>query len=409
MSDAATALGAKARGYRAVADQIYDEIGVQFDVLREQTAVDRAADDAADELSGPLPVGVQLVAGLVGIGEPATDSLARRLADACHGDLDAAQYALEYLHWKMRLPIEELLGQVVLPLAGGAVEVLLRGLFHLSYLLDEMAPAELSRRVAEATRGGPKTWTKKLESLTAVDVAELLGDQWPVLREVVARRQVLLHAGGRTDGKYVDRSGGAPAAVPLNTVLRCDLAYVDEAFDMLYAQVDATSLAVAGHFASDTDALADFATPAIYRSLDRRQWQTSAHLAKFALAGQPGDHSHDHARINWWMARKESGEQITPGSALRDEVDSWTPALSEPRTALALAALRDDVAGAIDALEKIVGPGSTGAVREVASWPLVKVLCERSPGFEAVLRRGTAGMAPKGWGKGKSERRKRRR
>jgi len=401
LTEAAGALGAKSRDYRAAADQIHGEFSARFDGAGEELSTDGTVRGPSENVVGPELIGEQLVAGVRGGGELATGNEVAYLAEMCGGDPIATQYALDYLYWKMLPPLDEVLGQVAIPLAVGAMETLLRNLVRLTDLLSARSPDAKRRNGGAAMNRGPDVWSEILDELIGVDVAAVLGEQWPALREVVARRDVLLHANGWADPQYRERSVGAPAAVALHGVVRCDQTYVDQAFDVLGALADVMSVAVASRFAPGTDVLADFATPAIYRALEHHQWQTAARLAELGLAGLPDDHRHDHARINWWMARRESGESIDSGSALRDEIDSWSPTISDPRTGLALAALRGDVAGAIAAFSKVVGPSSPAARREVATWPLVEAMCKRSSEFEAVVRRSSAGAGGSGRKKGR--------
>lgn len=181
---------------------------------------------------------------------------------------------------------------------------------------------QVDQQVAGFMRQSPSDWCKAVERWTKIDPAKL-GADWDMVQEMIQRRHVIIHNGGRVDREYLDRvASRLRTGVYLGSTLICDLAYLEPV--MVELETWAVCLAVRWdkHF---------FKKPANYRNLviDRvvrlegsgRWTQALAILDSYLKKPLPTD-TQDViiAKINQWFCIQELGRD---NASVQQEVRAW--------------------------------------------------------------------------------------
>lgn len=200
-----------------------------------------------------------------------------------------------------------------------------------------------------------------------------------------ARRHAVVHASGLVDERYLDRWAARPARPDLGTSLVCNTEYTSQALGMVEQFGTALCVAWLAHFLSGDPNVAEFASEPVLRALQQQRWRDAKTLAELALSHCDAEHPHHEVQVNWWMARRELGEDWV---ALRAEIEAWTPPDGEARYSVAKAALLHDEAGVRDALLEYDRAGLS--VRDLATWPLLVEMKKHSPRVAALVAQRSA-------------------
>lgn len=321
-----------------------------------------------------------------------------RMVAVADEDPDGTRYAMLWLQWKYAPPLPDRLATALLPTLTAAFEEVLGAIFRLRLnvhpgevkekriaikTLSLYEPGDLQLRaiddkVRELIRKSPAGWADQTQRDIQLDV-RTTGLHWEQLEEVFARRDVLVHAGGRVDAQYMERTHSSDAE--LGQSLFCD----EEYFAAALSALDETAqFLVAAYFAKLTTTgpdPAELAATLILRFLQGKRWDDALRLAEIVLSGRDIDKVSAEVRVNWWMARRETGEGV---DGIREEVEGWSPPNGEARYRLAKAALLfDDNRVRRILQEQHRGAKPLGPI--VEDWPLIEVMCDRHPNLRSLL------------------------
>lgn len=340
---------------------------------------------------------------MIGIGPSRLRKVISTMLAECNNDSDAVRYALRYLQWKRRDPLTTIAGRALLPIIVADFEELLAALVRLwltlypealgvdrhqvtvgvvgSYeSIDDIVRLAIDEKVDDFMNSSPEDWRRTLADKLHIDCVEFASD-WSAILEILARRHAIVHAGGLVDDRYLKRLPPGTVIPTIGTPLVTDRAYISAAIER--SEQLATGLVVAwlAHFLPAGDShVPEIASDPVLRALEQRRWQDAANLAQIALSGFDVDHQYHELRVNWWMARRELGNEW---DTLRAEIEGWTPPNAEPRYVVAKAALLRDEIGLLNALRDYDAHGLS--VRDLATWPLIVHMRERSSRVAALV------------------------
>lgn len=253
-----------------------------------------------------------------------------------------------------------------------------RGDFTVAEVLDAASQEELietlvDHRVEGLVRlpfGGWMKWFKA----RGID-AEALADDLAATREVIERRHVLVHHGGRASRRYVT---GVEANVELGHELLTDSAYVARAIDRLVVLGLALSTAFRMTHLPQTPVVTGGPNVKIYEHLVRRaRWESVVAASRIVreLISEPTEDA--TARVNEWLGLK----RLHGIESVRAPIQAWDPPGLELQ--LAKSALLDDTDRALELLAEVLGSGAVSAT-EAREWPLLEEI-RRDARYEAVL------------------------
>lgn len=394
--------------------------------------VERAAEAAATEAEGDLlpvfaandaehasgePAGKKrhppareqvLLLAMIGIGPRRLREVVGTVFVECDHDSDAIRYALRYLQWKRRDPLTTIAGRALLPIMVADFEELLAALVRLWLTLypkalgvdrhqvsvgvvdsyestDDILRLAIDEKVDDFMNTSPEEWRRTLADKLHIDCNKLTSD-WPAVLEMFARRHAIVHAGGLVNHGYLKRLEPGANAPAIGTPLVTDRAYISAAIDRTEQLATGLTVGWIAHFLPAGDShVAEIASDPVLRALEQRRWRDAANLAEVALRGCDRHHSHHELRVNWWMARRELGDNW---DTLRAEIEDWKPPRGEPRYRVAKAALLRDETGLLNALRDYDAVGLS--VRDLAAWPLIVDMRERSPRVAVLVDRTSA-------------------
>ena len=394
---------ARRRQALQAANQAYKEMA---DDLISRTQAAGEDDSDAEEGRARLrrhPVPPELiVAGIIAADGPArAKGRLGRLATACEDDPLTLRYVLEHLLWEHQTPPSTVLARGLLPSLVAAFEELIGSLARVWLAqrpeargldkkpaatygelgayesTDDLRLRALDKEVRRLIDEGPKGWNEILADKLDLRLDDL-SDNWPATVEVFLRRNVIVHARGRADDKYI-RLVPAEAGVELGELLECDAAYMRRALDLLGRLGTAlASLWLVALHPRSPDAY-HLAADVVIVALEEGRWRDAHVIASRALKRCPEElpgSSVSELRVNDWMARQEIGAE--DHGVLRAQIERWQPPSEEPRYRVAQAALLHDPTSAIEALESCRRAGH-GDLASFASWPLIKRLAGESP------------------------------
>jgi hypothetical protein len=236
-------------------DQLMKRINERLEVAIEATGQD-------EETSGPPNRGLryppseeQVFAWLLSlVGPTAVGEVGHEFARDCTDDAEVAAYAVAHMQWKRRAPLGDRVGAALLPATTAAFEELLGALVRLWLTLypgalgvdrsqipvgvarayqgpDDILRAAVDNKVREVLSKAPAEWRELLKNEPGVDLG-VLTDQWHLVCEVLARRNVIVHWGGRVDADYLARLPEGMARPVLGEVLVTDANYAKKTFDL---------------------------------------------------------------------------------------------------------------------------------------------------------------------------------
>ncbi len=348
------------------------------------------------------PVALEQFVALMAMHMPPEqlEDASRRLTEAGKGDPDTMRYALGYLQWRYSLSPTVRFASAVLPTVVAAFEERLGAIFRLRLTLhpdevadraikiatldrygttDDLKRRAIDEKVRTLLAKGPSGWKERVRSDTHVDLATT-GLDWGRIVEVVARRHVLVHASGRIDERYLLST--ATNQGRLGEALVCDESYFNSALDLLSEALQLVAIAYLANLTRVEPAPTELASTLLLDYLKQRRWADALRLASMVLDGRDTESIPPEVRVNWWMARRESGEGA---EGIRSEVTSWDPPASTPRYRVAKAALLFDDNGVRRVLQE-EGARSNPLGTTVADWPLIVSMCDRQPSLRRLLQ-----------------------
>ncbi len=376
-----------------IGELIGHELGDKMSEVFASLAASDGGDDAGEQVVWIPHLEEIAVIALDRMGRSTASAVENRFLEVCQGDSATANYAALLYQWKHSpTPIELLRPALVTMLASGFndfLAALLRtwklpkttGDYSVSEAMDLLRKA--SEHATKLLSNKPSDWCRKVSEEVGVDLEKITPERWHSACEVFARRNAIVHTGGRADQRYRERVRGLPFDPPgLGAFLKCDETYVADAAETFEGLADVLAVGFGTRLAPKTDEAAHLANDAVFRALRSRRYQEARYMAESVLEGLPPDHDHHELRVNLWMAKQEqpSDNEV----ALRPEIKKWTPPADNPRFRLAKAALLDDEAEAIAALAALDASGTDGTtnVNELQMWPLIVRLRGRYPEFD---------------------------
>ena len=231
------------RDRRRRAEEAVDDLRPRFE--REvELAFGRSPEPAEDSSPGSTRhpwAPEQLVAlALVQIGPLGLQSLNEELIGRCGAETMTLRYAFAYLGWVSQSPASEVLAETLLarlvasfeeaiaalarlwatlhPRALGVQRRQLPGEDVLNYDARDLRRLMIDDLVDDFINGGPPRWVTRFSELHIEIVS--LADDWPSVLELFARRNAVVHRGGRVDRQYLARLGAEEDDALLGTRLR---------------------------------------------------------------------------------------------------------------------------------------------------------------------------------------------
>lgn len=339
---------------------------------------------------------------MVSTGHARLNSLLGELVTRCGEDQATMRYALGYLAWTSQSPPVEVLAEVLLPPLVASFENLVAALVRLWATLhpealnvhlkdlkggdvldyetrDDLVRLLADRRAEEFVSERPEDWARRFSDGLRIDLAEL-ADDWPAVLEVFARRNVVVHSGGRVDAPYLARLGHRDEPPTVGSRLQTDESYIATALDRLEWLGNSLGLLLLAHFAPAGSYTAGLAHQTVVRALETMHWREARIIASVVLqACADGDYHHE-LRVNLWMARRELDDDWDD---FRAEIMAWQPPAGQ-QYHVAKAALLRDAGGTLSALADCLQSGDID-VEYLATWPLVRAMAEQSPRIKTWL------------------------
>lgn len=233
---------------------------------------------------------------------------------------------------------------------------------------------ELDKEIRRLTRGSIEDWTGRVLTEFGLDLPAASCD-WDAVREVWARRNVLVHNAGLADKMYVDRMAG----VVEGTILEVDDEYLRTAIDLLcgflLGIIFSAWVALPARSVYVTQLAHVYAT--IAQSEHRWPLAENLHMLAAQVDLDPEDAA--TSQVNAWLAHTQ---WRGPGSVLAD-VEQWATDELSRRFTLARAVLLGQRDAAISMLPELLEQGeiSTDHLRD---WPLFASLRDM-PAFQRLL------------------------
>lgn len=245
--------------------------------------------------------------------------------------------------------------------------------------LEDAREFLIERRVSALMRESVDGWEKWLGK--AVKGASMAGTpvNWPVTREVFARRNLLVHNGGIVNRIYlstVSRLDGSPnSGVEVGDILEVDAEYFSTAVENLLALGVVVTADVACRLSKDSARElhggllfdADMA-------LKRGAWHASLAISKYLLSCQLRRMSQLRAQLINWVARKK----IHGLDDIRSEVEDWDTGGLADKVSHYKDVLLGDKGKAIEKVEELISRKELPLV-EIALHPVYEDLIEDLP------------------------------
>lgn len=318
------------------------------------------------------------------------------LLEVCEDDASWLRYALAYLQWTLEEPPAERLGRALLPVVVADFEELLGALVRLWLTIDASAfgveqetaaseePTEVravesrnrervDKRVQRFLNDGAAVWGQTLTERIEVPLFSP-SDAWHKAVEALARRNAIVHAGGRVDSTYLRQAHLEGDQQPkLGTALSFDAPYVLAAIEAFERVAQLLAVGILFRLTAGSESFVEFTEDQVFQALAAAHWLDAREMARLALETCPPGHEAHELQVNFWMARRELDDDW---ESLRREVEAWEPPENAPRYLLAKAALLEDEPAVLGALESYVEQGFR--VRDIAHWPLVVKMTRKS-------------------------------
>lgn len=377
--------------------------------IRAQVTAAAPPPDAAQQAKRHHPPGdEQLFAWFMTtlIGPAAVADVGRQFAEDCDDDPETARYAIAYAQWKYRAPLGDSVGTALVPATTSAFEELLAALLRLwltrypdalgvdktqiavgvarSYRdSDDIFRSAVDDKVRAVLQKSPFEWSELLERKLKFSL-ESLTKYWDEVIEVFARRNVIVHWGGRADDDYLSRLPQSATRPATGAAVITDLAYSRRTFDLFEHLGIALAVAFLAHLVPKGPLPAEYSADFLYLALKEHRPQDAWIIADAVVRDRELRELPGVVQVNWLMARRDVGEDP---ALLKQEIEAWVPPNDDLDYAIARAALLRDEDGLVSLMEGRLRKDSD-ALRGVAEWPLLEDMAELSPRIAHLLREG---------------------
>ncbi len=219
------------------------------------------------------------------------------------------------------------------------------------------AQEELIRRKVDALDRGLDELAKWFRTRLDIDLSRLAID-WNRFAEVIQRRHLVIHTGGRVSRRYLDKTPGA-TGLAIGDVLSVDAAYLEAAFDEFLALGTNLVFAVWYKLApSDSDDMASNFLSATRRAVRWRRWEVVRCQATVAMKLKEPQSTLLAFRVLGWLASKKLNDR----DAIESEVREWDVSALAPRWKLSRLCLLDELNEASSLAVELVQSGQLPAM-----------------------------------------------
>jgi hypothetical protein len=233
---------------------------------------------------------------------------------------------------------------------------------------------QLEKEIRRRTRGSIEEWTARVQADFGLDLPAASSD-WDAVREVWARRNVLVHNAGIADKMYLDRVAGAA----MGTILDVDDEYLRTAIDLLCGFLLGTIftawVALPGRSAYVAQLAHVYATTAEAE----RRWPLAENLHMVVARVDADQEAAATSQVNAWLARTR---WRGPNSVLAD-VEQWITDGLPRRFTLARIILLGQRDAAVAMLPDLLEQGEI-TPDHLRDWPLFASLRDM-PAFQRFL------------------------
>ncbi|MGH3221989.1 MAG: hypothetical protein ACRDPY_25375 [Streptosporangiaceae bacterium] len=382
----AAGLADASRSAQAVAPELRErvvrEFGPLVDAFKQHLGehLDQLDPDAVFPIADPFQwMAAQVTESIQGSVADARELFAGSLADI----ETLGPYVMQYTQALDRQPLLPTMRRALLITAVASAETMLIGILRrIRYDRGGDAQwgslvnsAKLDKKVRELTRGSIEDWAQRVLDDLGVDLAAA-SCGWGAVREIWARRHVLVHNRGVVDAMYVRRVPGAA----LGTVLEVDGDYLRTAIDLLCGfLLGVILMAWAG--LPDRQAFAvQFALIYAAGAEAELRWPLAENLHHVAARVEPDSTVSAGHQVNSWLARTRwSGPD-----SVADAVRAWNIGQLPPRFRLARAILLYDTQAALSMLPDLLRDGEVTR-DNLQTWRLFDRL-RGTPDFDRLAR-----------------------
>jgi hypothetical protein len=331
---------------------------------------------------------------------------------------------LDYLFTSARLgqagTIEAVLGDALVPLIVTKMEEFLAALVRIGVSLHPKSLGELpsvpneivqeyrsefshvdmrlwqiDQKVNTFIKGSPSEWQESLLKWTKIDIS-YLGVDWAMITEMIQRRHVIIHNGGRVDAEYMRKvSDSLKYGLQLGSSLISSQAYMSSVLTELETWAICLNLRWGKHFFKENNAYYPFIADRVIRLEGAGRWsQALAVVDNFLLAPLPTDQGDvGIMKINRWFCLQELGRD---NDALRREIiDIGEDEQYSKLGKYALLRQYNELARAIQ--QSAEGQDAVIDKKALREMPLFQRAMRESPQIKSLLRVGgpTPKMFPK--------------
>lgn len=247
--------------------------------------------------------------------------------------------------------------------------------------IEDATESAIEDRVDSLMRESFTDWEDWFKKRAGVVLADLCIDR-DSLVEVIQRRHLLVHTGGRVSRQYLERVSATEP--PVGTVLHVSAEYLNDALDSLDVLGVALGMTVAAAWDPDTKSKAVRELNNMSVSLiDQERHKAARKICD--VGGSLGDGSDwfDHAlRVNAWIASK----QLHGPESIEGGVSAWNVSALSPEFQLAKLALLDEHEKVFELLPKLIESTDISFAAVESEWPLFKELRDHDA-FPAFLEK----------------------
>lgn len=233
--------------------------------------------------------------------------------------------------------------------------------------LSEATERYLEQRVEEVVREGHSAVMRFFRSKDRLNIpVQDLALDWQQVLEILERRHVLVHHGGRVSQQYLAKI--EHREVELGSPLGVTPKYARE----VLSQLRTLGVLIAAHTEDklakgEAGRVAGLVIGESYQALLREDWDVARHVCVKALGLRLDQRSGLMLKVNAWIARKA----LNDSDELRREVERWDTSAYGPEFLMAKAALLDDHDTTLQLVQHCI---DNEIMREsdVREWPLLR-------------------------------------
>jgi hypothetical protein len=239
--------------------------------------------------------------------------------------------------------------------------------------IDEFTEYAIDEQVDRLMREGLDEWMKFVSKATRIQPDNLKRCSDPVA-EVLQRRHIITHNGGRASRTYLERTKGvAGAGTKLGQQLPVNRQYLNDALDrfaLLATAIGAASTAAVERTGGNSKGRSSyFIGDLIVDLLKLERYSCVAPLMEILSDQMPDAASVETLRVNSWIARS----RIEGPQSIRPEVEKWDVSNLDGRFRLAKMALMENLGAAKILANQLVTQGALSP-HDLATWPLLEPL-----------------------------------